>query len=402
VDDLPESFFPAYTLGEELDDAEIPEGTVVKDAEGNFYRFESNGTATEIDAALRLGVGRVLEKFFLSLEDVEDRLGLSIARMRVADTPASDVLDGLMEKFKTVDTSLGSVSVGREYLLAFHACNESEEDCFDPSTHKVYLAESDNGTDWSLVPGWEPFSGSVPDVIRREDTLYIYTANNELVRVDLNTGEEGAQTDVWVEGLDEGFVDPSLILDEDGRLVLFFLYGMTGGDPAHCGSGETSCRKVFGSATEVEGSDGEEFILDDGDRAVVTINSDEGPVYTASDPDIFFDGEQYVMYITYGPEVSVWTSSDLRGEYTEIFDELSGGAAGIPSGFFDSGSEKYWTYGHGRPSGDIDEPNVILRAVHTTLDETVPADEWETVLSGESIGLGEDVMVESPGFAVNE
>jgi len=69
-----------------------------------------------------------------------------------------------------------NLEITAPYLMAFHACDTSAGiDCNMPMNHKVYLAQSEDGVNWSLVPGWQPFQGSVPDVIRRGDTLYIYT-----------------------------------------------------------------------------------------------------------------------------------------------------------------------------------------------------------------------------------
>ena len=57
--------------------------------------------------------------------------------------------------------------------MAFHGCKTGSGDCNNPSSHEVYLAQSNDGASWSLVLGWEPRDGSVPDVLRRGDTLYV-------------------------------------------------------------------------------------------------------------------------------------------------------------------------------------------------------------------------------------
>ncbi len=58
-------------------------------------------------------------------------------------------------------------------LMAFHGCAEGATDCNNPVNHRIYLAQSENGAQWSLVPGWTPLRGSVPDVFRRGDTAYV-------------------------------------------------------------------------------------------------------------------------------------------------------------------------------------------------------------------------------------
>ena len=280
------------------------------------------------------------------------------------------------------------------YLLAFHACDPDVSDCNDPRNHRVYLAQSDDGVNWSVVPGWETYKGSVPDVIRRGDTLYVYTPN-KVRRYDFAT--ETWESPVSVELTDtespDGFVDPSLIIDDQDRLVLFYLVGIIGQDPAGCAPGETSCVKHFRSATEVDGSDGAQFVADSGDRVQVTII----PPSTASDPDIFYDGNRYVIYIARGQSIQVYTSQTLLGDYTLLSTLLDGYLThdvGVGSGYFDQATSRYWTYGH-------TFEGIIRRAVHASLDESLSDSDFTTVLTGSSIGLGASYLVQSPGFAVN-
>jgi len=293
-----------------------------------------------------------------------------------------------------ISSSSTDPDISGAYLLAFHACDPEVSDCSGPRNHRVYLAQSDDGANWSLVPGWETYKGSVPDVIRRGDTLYVYTPN-EVRRYDFAT--ETWESPVSVELTDtespDGFVDPSLIIDDQDRLVLFYLVGIIGQDPAGCAPGETSCVKHFRSATEVEGSNGTEFVADSGDRVQVTII----PPSTASDPDIFYDGNRYVIYISRGQSIQVYTSQTLLGDYT-LLNTLPDGyltyVVGIGSGYFDQTTSRYWTYGH-------TFEGIIRRAVHISLDESLSDSDFTTVLTGSSIGLGASYLVNSPGFAVN-
>lgn len=284
-----------------------------------------------------------------------------------------------------------------KYLMAFHACDAAVDECRDPRNHQVYLAQSDDGAQWSLVPGWKPYPGSVPDVIRRGETLYIYTPGT-LVRYHLDTGVLEGPISVTIQGV-EMFVDPSAFVDEQGRLTLFFLYGQKGGDPAGCLPSETTCEKRFGSATEVEGSNGAQFIVDEGDRAIVTLS---GNLRSASDPDIFFDGSQYILYISHGPSISVWTSPELRGAYTQVSippDGLfSAGTGGVACGYFDAASGQYWTFSHASQQGGA---ATIQRAVHSDFSQRLDSDDWVIVLTGASLDLTATTHVESPGFAVN-
>ncbi len=61
-----------------------------------------------------------------------------------------------------------------KYLMSLSSCDTAVLDCHLPQNHEVYLAESENGLTWSLVSEWEPYPGSVHDVIRRGDKLYVY------------------------------------------------------------------------------------------------------------------------------------------------------------------------------------------------------------------------------------
>lgn len=283
-----------------------------------------------------------------------------------------------------------------KYFMSFHACDPAQGNCNDPRTHKTYLAQSTNGESWSLVPNWQAFPGSVPDVIRRGNKLYVFTASDEVARYNLDTQTLEPPVKVTVSGLSSfGFVDPSLFVDDQGRLILFFLRGQPGGDPAQCPSGQPTCEKYFDSATEVEGTDGTMFTLNDDHRAVVELGGSDG-LRTASDPDIFFDGRQFVLYISHGPSISVWTAPNIGDRFTKV-GMLSNNTGGIPSGYFDQESGKYWTFSHIIQNGK----SVIRRAVHADFSRPLTETDWATVLSGAGSGLGDQVNVESPGFAVN-
>jgi hypothetical protein len=196
------------------------------------------------------------------------------------------------------------------------------------------------------------------------------------------------------------WADPSLWVDEEGRLVLFILYAPFGqGDPARCSPGVASCTKQILSATEVPGSNGTQFVVDPGDRATVTLSGSRPPS-TASDPDVFFDGTQYVLYISHGPSTSVWTSPTLRGTYTQSTmlpnGLLSNNTGGVPAGYFEPSTMQYWTYAHVSQAG----VSVIRRAIHSGLSQQLGATSWTTVMSGSGMGFSSATSVESPSFAL--
>jgi hypothetical protein len=187
--------------------------------------------------------------------------------------------------------------------MAFHARNAFALDCNDPRNHRVYLAKSSDDLTSNLVAGWQPFPGSVPDVIRRGDTVYVYTGLS-IVRLHLESGTVDTPATISLQTPDGKPADVlptdvSLIIDEQARPVLFILYGAMGSDPAMCAPGEATCAKRIGSATEVEGTDGAEFVLDDGDRLSVSVGAGT-PLQSVSDPDILTDGRDMYLLLSHG------------------------------------------------------------------------------------------------------
>jgi hypothetical protein len=284
----------------------------------------------------------------------------------------------------------GAAGIDGTYLMSFHACNNNGSvECGNPSNHSTYLAQSNDGATWTIVPGWTPYTGSVPDVIRRGDTIYIYTANAKVRRYSASTGQFLSESTIQLtdSAATGGYVDPSMILDDQGRLVMFYLLGVVGQDPAQCSA--YPCTKQFHSATEVTGSDGAQFVAESGDRVAIQLTSG-----SASDPDVFHDGSKYVVYISRGNAVQVYTSSTLHGTYA-VSTSLPGGGylttngGGVPAGIYTSG--QYWTY--------VTSNGEIKRATHSTLNSQVSS--FTTVANGSSVGLGSTYRLESPGVALN-
>lgn len=296
-----------------------------------------------------------------------------------------------------------AASLSGKYIMAFHACNTATASCSDPQNHKIYIAQSDDGINWSSLSGYTPYSGSVPDLIRRGNSLYVYTPG--MVRryqIDTNTWKDTAPVTVSIrksDGSTEMFVDPSPILDENGRVVLFYLVGQSVGDPARCLSGQASCTKIIRSATEVSGSDGTSFLVDNGNRIEITITSSE----TASDPDIFKGPDGFILYIARNGGVQALRASDLHGNYQNVSGLSNGmlinmGSGSVPSGYYDETTGEFWTYVH-TPQGNTSN---IKRAVSSGINTSIPDSSFKTVISGGNFpGLGSSYTVESPGFALN-
>lgn len=298
-----------------------------------------------------------------------------------------------------------AATITSNYLLAFHACNTTSGtiDCGPPTNHYTYLAQSNDGENWSLISsGGFPFQGSVPDVIQKGNYLYIYTPG-VVNKYNISTNmieSTSAVTILDQTGNREDFVDPSPILDSNGNIVLFYLYSGTslGVDPAMCRSSEALCTKVFRSATEISGSDGTRFQSNINDRAAIEISGTATDA--ASDPDIFAGSSSgYYLYISRGNSTQVLFSSTLHGTYTSLPLSSSGilvdNVGGVPAGHFDSNTNQYWTYTH---TGMLGQNLSVRRATHSDFNNQLTDSNFATVISGTSIGLGNSFDIASPGF----
>lgn len=304
-----------------------------------------------------------------------------------------------------LSSNLKNQTITNRYLLAFHACNTTGGtiDCGPPTNHYTYLAQSNDGANWSLISsGAFPFQGSVPDIIQRGNYIYIYTPGvvnkyNITTNMIENTS---AVTILDQNGNNESFVDPSPILESDGRISLFYLYSgnSVGSDPAMCRSGESLCTKVFRSATEIEGSDGTRFQANINDRASIEITGSNTDA--ASDPDIFIGSSSgYYLYISRGNSTQAFSSNSLHGTYSPLALSSSGilvnNVGGVPAGHFDSATNQYWTYTH---TGMLGQNLSIRRATHSDFNNQLSDSNFTTVISGTGIGIGSSFDVASPGF----
>jgi len=268
------------------------------------------------------------------------------------------------------------------YLMAFHTCASGATDCNSPANHVVQLAHSSDGRTWSLLGGWQSYRGSVPDVFRRGNTLYVYSTSG-LMRIDMTTG---ATTTASVTLSDGSYVDPSIAQLPDGRFILFYLPGIPGQDPAQCASGASSSVRQIKSAVEVAGSDGTQFTVDASARISETITSG-----TFSDPDIFYNGSEWVVYVARGSSVHAYTSSSIQGSY--VFRAIvSNNLGGVPSAMqLPDGSIATYVHSSSGSSTEI--------KVGTSTTGITPIASFQTVLTAQALGLG--TRAESPGVALN-
>lgn len=272
-----------------------------------------------------------------------------------------------------------AIAPDQKYLMAFHSC--SVADCMNPRNHVVQLAQSNDGVTWTLVPGWTSYAGSVPDVIRRGDVLYVYSTSG-LRRMNVATGAVSPDLKVKLSGAKSGFVDPSLTQLPDGRLLLFFLPGQQGMDPAGCGS-EASCVREIYSAVEVADSAGTEFIVNPKPLVSATLTGQT----TFSDPDIFWNGSQWVLYVSRGPSIDAYTSNSLDGPFT-LSERVSQNIGGVGAGIVIDG--RVVTY--------VNKGDDIGRATSATGAASISS--FTPTLTPSIVGSG-TTLVGSPGPALN-
>lgn len=280
-----------------------------------------------------------------------------------------------------------------KYLMAFHGCTGSN--CQDPHNHEVYLAQSDDGLKYSLVPGWKPYSGSVPTVFRRGNTIFIYNAWTNLRKIDLQTGvvhDAGiAKLTGNLVGFEQGgFVDPSIAQGSDGRFVMFYLPTQAASDPAGCGN-QSSCVREIHYAEEVAGSGGTRF----DDKGIAASKNLTSP-QTFSDPDIFFNGSKWVLLVSEGPNVEAFTSAALESSYTSA-GIISKNSGGVPAGFRDPNSGQIWIF----TTKDLDTAgsSVIRRTVSSTGTEELKT--FDVVIDSTIYQGKKLTTIASPSLAIN-
>ena len=72
-----------------------------------------------------------------------------------------------------------NLSFQAPYWMTFHQCDTQKVDCFDPMKHETRLAYSHDGDTWSIYSDIPAFKGSVPDLLFREQDLYMYSLSRE-------------------------------------------------------------------------------------------------------------------------------------------------------------------------------------------------------------------------------
>ena len=268
-------------------------------------------------------------------------------------------------------------------LMAFHTC---VSDCSTPKNHMIRLAQSADGASWSEVAGWQPYSGSVPDVFRRGNTVYV--VGTGVSKIDLATGRVTAHR-ISTKRADGSNALPRDVsfagqLD-DGRLVIVYVPPMSEISPA-----ATQYRVHL--AVEKAGSDGTAF---EWSADALTVDKSALQVQgEPTDPDIFWNGTAWVLYVSVGSNVLSFTSPSLLGPYaTSTQSVVSRDQGGVPSGIQapDGSVMTFVNFG-----GVGNSAVSIRRAVSPNGISGVGA--FVEVLAPAQLGA---VVAESPGVSVN-
>ncbi|MBF0572839.1 MAG: hypothetical protein HQK69_03660 [Desulfamplus sp.] len=295
----------------------------------------------------------------------------------------------LLPSYNWAATCIDSKISDYSYLLSFHAHTPENS---QPQNHKIYLAGSNDGLSWTLIDNFEPISGSVPELVYYNNAIYIFHTgqkhvaklNDCLEVIEENSVSLSSSTDSG------GYVDPSLIVSEQD-LYLFYLPGIIGQDPASCSS--FPCVKAIHSAI-ANNSNLTSFTQSPGDRVNVTLNSGG-----MSDPEIVkrADGT-YLLYLSSGSNVWLFTSSALNGEYVSPDGAknrvISNNSGGVP-GAIALDNNDVWLY----VSKNINGKEVIRRAVITNGVEPADDADFITVIDNTiSPDFSDTTSVSSPSI----
>ena len=303
------------------------------------------------------------------------------------------------------------VAYGRypgDYLMTVFSCEAYS--CMEPNTfnHEVWIAYSDDGVAWQFPVEDVPFEGSVPDIIRRDNTLYAFGGRGTIKRYRFDLDEWEDPVEYATTGESIRWNDKSPILGSDGLIHLFFLSSeVDGGDPAECPTDSpTNCTQYFRSAIEVEGSDGTLFDIQEEPNLVIEIE----PGDRASDPDVFqlADG-RWGMLITWLEGTAFFVSDTLHGEYRPVIElgdppYLTDPFYGLGASHYIPEEDVYWTYVN--TPQDIPGTQEIMiqieRAIHSDFDTKLTPSDFEVVIKeGDGSGLPNGYWAASPGFTFN-
>ena len=81
VDDLPESFFPRYSVSKELKDDELPEGMILKEGD-TLFQVDADGEVVEVENVFSERDKTLLRRHAHKVDQLEKRLGHALNKIR--------------------------------------------------------------------------------------------------------------------------------------------------------------------------------------------------------------------------------------------------------------------------------------------------------------------------------
>jgi hypothetical protein len=212
-----------------------------------------------------------------------------------------------------------------------------------PYQHKILSATSTDGINWTTDPGVRIEHASVPCAIKDDSRIIIY-----YVDADRGPGQpESVTCAVTTDGINfskqpfkiDGMttlkaLDPSIVRDDSGRYLLYYLASNVSGDPA--------AEKTDHQIHLAVGEDGINFRYE---RSVFTY---PGLV----DPDVFFFNGQWFMYVptTNGTIVIAVSTDGMSFNYLQPFS-WKNWATEAPVKL-ENGSLRLYAFQEGKPFGN--------------------------------------------------
>jgi hypothetical protein len=127
IDDVPDTFFPNYKLGNPLADDELPEGYLLK-RDDDIFRVNDEGVAQQIDHVLEDDDEEFYHGFTFELDEAQTRLDKEFELLE-------EEFLGLFEDFfGEIDTLLNAVQINEEEkvdISAFDPLQEMEQELLD-------------------------------------------------------------------------------------------------------------------------------------------------------------------------------------------------------------------------------------------------------------------------------
>jgi hypothetical protein len=181
VDDVSEAFWPSFTVGEPLEDGEVPEGTVLDDGEGSLYRVNADGSATEIDVVLDTDEEDVLESHAIPLDDIERRLGVAMALVSVDADAAIAVLEQLLAELKPIahDAEHQKTVADVSEMSDDHSAQENAKHAIEKANEEIEKAQEDIVRD----------AADGEDVTGRETMLLLAESALDTAQASYDAGE---------------------------------------------------------------------------------------------------------------------------------------------------------------------------------------------------------------------